>query len=55
MKNRKDSWTALVVDMALRALPFDRQHACRILAHGAVPIEVARRVLLRPDQRRAAK
>lgn len=51
MEARRDSWTYLLVNMALR---MDRAEAPRFCAKNGVPLRVAKRVLLRPDQRRAA-
>lgn len=47
---RKDTWTAMIITMALR---MQRLQGCRFMAHNAVPLRVAKRVMLKPDQRRA--
>ncbi|MGL4559592.1 MAG: hypothetical protein ACRCV5_19000 [Afipia sp.] len=51
MEARRDTWTAMLVDMAVR---MDKKTAPYFMASQGVPMSVAKRVLLRPEQRRAA-
>lgn len=48
---RKDNWTSMLVTIALQMEP---EKARLYLSTQGVPIEIAHRVLLNPDKRRAA-
>lgn len=50
MDRRTDYKTALLIDAAIRTLAGDSP--ARVLAAMGVPFDVARRVLMRPDERR---
>lgn len=51
MEARRDNWTSLLVTMALR---MDIKAAPYFMASQGVPLSVAKRVLLKPHQRRSA-
>jgi hypothetical protein len=52
MDRRTDYKTALLIDAAIKTPASGGGSPARVMAHMGVPFDVARRVLMQPDERR---